>query len=226
MHSTRPIAVLAAALALLAGCSTSTSSTDKTSGTTSVTTSAAVPASTTLPADTTENPPVTETSQSRALAAKLIAAVPGYVVQPNSLGDTGPSDLDKAVRDDGRPNAREELTSDHFVVGYQRLFTPPDKGRFVILFLYQFADPAGASKYLQSTAKAALAPLDGATVTPFAVPGIAGATGVQGKSGGTTFHDVEFVKGNYLVMVETNDEHGDAAKPSAVDLAAQQYARL
>lgn len=156
MHSTRPIAALAAALALFAGCSTSTSSTDKASGTTSVTTSAAVPASTTFPADTTENPPVAETSQTRALAAKLIAAVPGYALQPNSVGDTGPSDLDKAVRDDGGPNARKELTSDHFVAGYQKLFLPPDKGRYVIFFVYQFADAAGATRYLQSSVKQGL----------------------------------------------------------------------
>ena len=112
------------------------------------------------------------------------------------------------------------------MVGYQKFFTTPDKGRYIILFLYQFADATGASKYLQSTTKVALAPLDGATVTPFAVPGIAGATGVEGKSDSTTYHDVEFVKGNYLVMVETTDEHGDTAKPTAIDLATQQYDRL
>src|ERR671924_63589 len=58
------------------------------------------------------------------LAKALEIAVPeGYILQPDQVGDTGPSDLEKAVRDDGEDDAREVLTRTRFVRGYQRMWS-------------------------------------------------------------------------------------------------------
>jgi hypothetical protein len=39
----------------------------------------------------------------------VISSVPvGFVAQPDAVGDTGPSDLAKAARDDGQPDALPE----------------------------------------------------------------------------------------------------------------------
>ena len=138
----------------------------------------------------------------------------------------GPSDLDKAVRDDGGPDAGEELTTDRFLVGYQRLFTTPAKDRFVIIFVYQFADATGANTYIQSAVKRELAPQDGADGHSVLCAGHRRRNGRRRQVQRHPFHEVAFVKGSHGVMVVTNDEHGDTAKPNAVELAAQQYARL
>src|SRR5438132_12335493 len=52
------------------------------------------------------------------LATLLIADLPaGYIQQPDTVGDTGPSDLAKAARDDGKPDAAGALTADRFLAG-------------------------------------------------------------------------------------------------------------
>lgn len=169
---------------------------------------------------------MSETPQSRALAAKLVQTIPGYVLQPDSVGDTGPSNVDKAVRDDGGANVRKELTDDHFVVGFQKLFSTPTKDRVIVLFAYQFADAAGANEYMNASTKHEEMPQDGVVPTRFAVPGILGATGIQATHNGTTFHEVFFTKGNVGAEVQTNDENGDTAQPSAVEIATQEYPML
>ena len=58
-----------------------------------------------------------------ALEALVISSVPvGFVAQPDAVGDTGPSDLAKAARDDGQPDALQALRAEGFVRGYQRLW--------------------------------------------------------------------------------------------------------
>ena len=89
------------------------------------------------------------------MAKLLITSVPsGYAQQPDSVGDTGPSDLAKAIRDDGSPDARAVLTQDGFVVGYQRLWRTADK-REIIVFLFTAKYAASAPIFLAwSTVKA------------------------------------------------------------------------
>src|SRR5690349_16272224 len=93
------------------------------------------------------SPSPSPTSVADALGAKLVAAVPqGFVVQADSVGQTGPSDLAKAVRDDGGANAQAQLTTDGFVAGYQRLWKSTD-GSIIVVYLYQFKTQAGATDY-------------------------------------------------------------------------------
>jgi hypothetical protein len=88
------------------------------------------------------------------LQALIVADVPaGFVEQPDSVGDTGPSDLAKATRDDhGAPHPRRELTRTRFVRGYQRLWLGPQSTQLIV-FIYQFSKPAGAVKYRKYTAR-------------------------------------------------------------------------
>ncbi len=182
---------------------------------------------TTLPTDTSGDHHVAETQQSRALAEKLVPSIDGYNIQPNSIGDTGPSDLQKAI-DDGpdMTSARKELTDDHFVVGYQRMFAAPSQTRFIILFVYQFGDAAGAKDYTATLNAASLIPDGDVTPKRDAAPGIPGATGIESTSDGLTTHAVLFSKGRYSVMIATNDGHGDTASPTVLDIAKQQYGLL
>ena len=52
---------------------------------------------------------------------------PAFAVQPDAAYDTGPSDLAKAIRDDGSPDAGKVLRAEKFVRGYQRIWIGPRK---------------------------------------------------------------------------------------------------
>src|SRR5207244_8351257 len=70
------------------------------------------------------------------LAARIITKVPaGFVLQPDNVDDTGPSDLAKAIRDDGSPDAGKILRAEGFVRGYQQLWIDA-QGAQIIVFLY------------------------------------------------------------------------------------------
>jgi hypothetical protein len=154
------------------------------------------------------------------LEARLLASVPaGYQRQADSVGDTGPSDLDKAVRDDGAPDARQVLTRDGFLGGYQRLW---QKGPAELIdFVYRFAAPAGAADYtLRSLADMRSTP----GTSEFAVAGVPGAKGVRHADADGTTVVVMFARGTYASQVVVN---GADANPAFVTrLAQQQYAKL
>ena len=159
------------------------------------------------------------------LSRAIITTVPaGYTVQPNDVGDTGPSDLAKAVRDDGSPDARTVLTRDQFVRGYQRMWAKTD-GEQIVAFLYQFNDHAGAADYgPRSLAEAKSDP--SLTMTPFGVPGIDGAIGGTVHAGTSTSSWVMFAKGPYAVQILV-DGPSAAGQPDMVRaLAADQFGRL
>src|SRR5688500_10442983 len=111
------------------------------------------------------------------LEEALDLAVPdGFVRQPDSVGDTGPSDLEKAIRDDGGDDARDILTKSRFVRGYQRMWTRT--GDEIVSYVYQFADAAGAIEYTNRLNADSLAPTEGVSISPFGMPDITGAVGV------------------------------------------------
>src|SRR5687768_7539691 len=100
-----------------------------------------------------DNQPKAEAQSSTAaksmgeLSKALQISVPdGYMLQPDEMGDTGPSDLEKAVRDDGEDDARDVLTRTRFVRGYQRMWSRSEDDE-IIAYVYQFADHAGAVEY-------------------------------------------------------------------------------
>ena len=137
-----------------------------------------------------------------ALEARLITEVPdGFEQQADDVGDTGPSDLDKAVRDDGTPDARKELAAEGFVRGYQRLWLSP-KEQQIIVFLYQFETPEGAA----AAAKRSLGMFGGPgeetqTFTVDGIPGAEGRAGSGPQAGGSV---VLFTSASYLAQIVTN----------------------
>jgi len=160
------------------------------------------------------------------LSKALDLSVPdGYMVQPDSVGDTGPSDFEKAVADDGEDDAREVLTRTHFVRGYQRMWARAENDDFVS-YVYQFADHAGAVEYTNRLTADAGAPTPGVTVAMFSVPAIDGAVGVNTSDPTIAASSVTFVKGPYSVQVVANGTTLTGLQSLATALAEEQYSRL
>jgi hypothetical protein len=156
----------------------------------------------------------------------LITSVPeGFAQVDDELVETGPSDLAKAIIDDGEPDAEQVLTDAGFVRGYQRLWETEDQSRLAIVFLYEFTDPDGAAVY----ADRALQLTEGnAAVTPveFDVDGIPGAVGrtLSDDTGVSTF--IVFTSSNYLVQIAVVDSEEAASQDLAQQLSVDQLARL
>jgi hypothetical protein len=164
----------------------------------------------------------TQTPETRALEDRLITDVPpGYIQQLDGLGDTGPSDLEKAIRDDGGEDARTALVADGFVAGYQRFWARGEEAQ-IIEFLYEFRAPGGAQHYLSRVIDGALDPDSG--LTAFDVPGVPGARGFRGSPEGQEVAAAYFTRGPFNVQVLVIG--GDASGSLVVELARQQYGLL
>jgi hypothetical protein len=160
------------------------------------------------------------------LSKALDISVPdGYVRAPDNVGDTGPSDLEKAVADDGEDDARDVLTRTHFVRGFQRMWGRAENDE-IVSYVYQFADHAGAVEYTNRLTADAGTPTSGVTIATFPVPAIDGAVGLNGSD--TTFatSSVTFVKGPYSVQVVANGATPTGLQSLATALAEEQYSRL
>jgi len=161
------------------------------------------------------------------LEARLVTAVPeGFIPQPDDVGDTGPSDLAKAVRDDGTPGAEQALQADGFVRGYQRLWVGPD-GAEVIVILYQFANPAGATAYF-GRAKAQSTDPPAAGAAPFTVSGLppGQSSAAAGTSGDTSAAFIVFTTGVFTGRVVCNGPALAGLQERATAVATDQYRRL
>lgn len=157
-----------------------------------------------------------------ALEGRLLREVPaGYERQPDSVGDTGPSDLEKAIRDDTGPDAREVLTNARFLAGYQRLWAKGDDAN-IIDFLYEFEAPEGAAAYMERTVSG-ISEADG-DAAAFEVPGVPGARGLRASSDEGAGAVVVFTRGRYLAQIVVAGP--DAVTSLPADLARQQYAAL
>jgi hypothetical protein len=168
-----------------------------------------------------------ENSGRPQLQTLILRAVPsGFIQQPDAVGDTGPSNLAKAARDDGTKGARSALLKAGFTHGYQRLWVERGAQDQNIIFVYAFRRPAGAVAYRDRT----ITLLPGHVQQPlvsFSVLGIPGAVGYQGHSGQTTGAIVLFVKGNYLVQAVVNSPSGQPDQSGAAQaLANAQYTRI
>jgi hypothetical protein len=157
------------------------------------------------------------------LATLLIADLPaGYIQQPDTVGDTGPSDLAKAARDDGKPDAASALTADGFLAGYQRLWATSDRNQTIVVYLYDFRTSAGASAYEKRGITDDENDPESRAV-PFPVSSIPGATGLASAQHPTVAL-VVFAKGSYVVQVVTSTPTG--SRGLAEQLAGRQYGRL
>ena len=160
------------------------------------------------------------------LAEALEISVPdGYMLQPDEVGDTGPSDLEKAVRDDGEDDAREVLTRTRFVRGYQRMWSRSEDDE-IIAYVYQFADHAGAVDYTNRLTADAGAESDGMSIDKFSVASINGSVGVNGSDPSFATSTVMFVKGPYSVQMVVNSSSPTGLQTLATALAEEQYSRL
>ena len=154
-----------------------------------------------------------------------IEAPEGYLVQPHEVGDTGPTDVAKASRDDGGNDAQDFLARTGFLRGYQRQWMRTAGDDFVV-YLYQFANDAGALEYTNRLTIEATTPTAGVTVERFDVPGIGGAVGVNASDPTFASSSVTFVKGPYSVQVNVNAKKLTALQSLATAIAEEQYSRL
>jgi hypothetical protein len=150
--------------------------------------------------------PSCEQADPAALEPLVAVDVPaGFVQQTDDVGDTGPSDLDKAVRDDGDPNARAELIDVGFRRGYQRLWVN-DQHDELIVFLYEYCDGAGAKKYRDGNLDA----FEGEGLSRFDTSTFADAVGFSGADNEASAAIVSAVSGRYGVQVVVNGAPDDA----------------
>ena len=160
------------------------------------------------------------------LAKKLNISVPdGYMLQPDEVGDTGPSDLEKAVRDDGEDDARDVLTKTRFVHGYQRQWSRSEDDE-IVSYVYQFADHDGAVEYTTRLTADAATQTAGVSVDKFSVDSISGSVGVNGSDRNFATSSVTFVKGPYSVQVVVNGSTPTGLESLVSALAEEQYSRL
>ena len=177
-------------------------------------------------ATTTTAPAVKAVRTIDELGKTLELDVPeGYAVMPDNVDDTGPSDLEKAVSDDGGADARDVLTGDHFVRGYQREWSL-DEDDQIISYVYQFADHAGAADYTKRVTEDSETPAGTGALGRFTVPGIEGAVGVNASDPNFASSTVTFVKGPYSVQVVVNGATQPGLESLATSVAEEQYDRL
>lgn len=160
------------------------------------------------------------------LATRLIKAVPaGYIQQADTVGQAGPSDLTKAARDDGAPDAHDVLVQAGFLHGYQRLWITADKQRQLLVTLSHFRTAEGASAYSQRMAAAASGNTKPAP-TSLAIAGIPGAVGLSAADGSTQSAEAVFTRGSYSVVVVSHGSVAPTVQSVVQQVAAAQYALL
>lgn len=157
----------------------------------------------------------------------MLAGPPGYELQPDTAGNTGPADLAKAQRQTDTPEDAKQLQTDGFVVGYQEVFTKGDQDQ-VIVFVYQFATPEGANHTCATASSSVVAKANsqGITVTSTSVA-VPGAVAAKGEGVGRSITAVDFSRGVYCGRIVVT---GPSASPPPDDLAGtlavQQYEQL
>lgn len=178
---------------------------------------------TTLPTVPTIAAVTSTTPATAEVEALLLTDVPaGYEPAIENIGDAGPVDLEKALAQDGAPDAQDALTTAGFETGYQRVWVN-DQEEEIVDFLYRFADPAGAQRYATRLMQAR-------TVEEgfrrFPVAGIPGANGFAGDIETGTSTVVIYAKGVHVVQLIVNAGLAQPQQTVATRLAAEQYTRL
>lgn len=156
----------------------------------------------------------------------MLTSVPrGLALEPDKDADTGATNLAKAIQDAVAADAATVLQGAGFVAGYQRSWADADQTQHDTVFLYQFANPAGASKYVSGRV-AELESVNAALqLRPFPVL-IAGAVGLHNESPTSSFGVVVFPKGVYVVEAVSTDASPQNQSINAVALASAQLQRL
>ena len=225
--ATRSALAAAVVVALLAGCgggdddAASNRSTDDTTST-SESESVTVSSSTSTTAlDAIACDP--DAADPAALEALLPQDGPsGFELQPDDEFDTGPSDFDKAVSDDGYPDAEATLREAGFLRGYQRLWEDADETQ-LIAFVYEFCTDGGAQLYV-GRFEEINADEDG---EGFDVPGLPDAIGTSAGGEGRVGAKVLTTVGPYLILAVANGAiDAPEAEHLAIDLGLDLVERV
>jgi hypothetical protein len=153
----------------------------------------------------------------------------GFALQADNVGDTGPSDLAKAVRDDGTAGGRAQLVGAKFIGGYQRLWAGAASTDRDVLYLYKFATTAGARAYMRYSFAHDIADQrsQGALSTStFAAAAIPGASGLRATYAQQSIAGILCTKGAYLVQALVSGAPGRDQVAAATALAQTLYHRL
>jgi hypothetical protein len=187
----------------------------------------------TPPQSVSTRPPTTTTTTILApgppLGSLMLTDAPsGYGRKPNSLASTGPTDFEKAVRDDAlsaEEDAREALRSGGFLRGFQRQWSTEPAVSQNFLYVYQFATPEGARSYLDHWQSVAIAGSTRAAPVPF-TPSVPGAIGLKANDPRGSSAVVLISKGVYAVQAVATTGPGRDQGEAASALAFAQYALL
>jgi hypothetical protein len=221
------------ALALLVcGCS---SGSGKAAPTTTRKPAATLPPTTRAPVTTTSTTTTTTTVPPADLLLESLVlkdAPSGFTRRPDSLADTGRTNLNKAAREDPLNNeqdARQLLVGAGFIRGHQRQWSTENAVGQNFIYVYQFATPEGATAYLSHWRAAVIADAN-ATANGFApvpfTPTIPGAMGLLSRIPRASSGVVLFAKGAFAVQaVVTGGPGVDERSPTTL-LAVAQYALL
>jgi hypothetical protein len=187
---------------------------------TSVDDSSTVPTS---PSDTTTDECRPGDLDPTDLEPLMLAERDGFDLEPDDVGDTGPSDLAKAISDDEQPDAAAVMQELGFRRGYQRYWTNSAGGGLVV-FVYEFCDGLGAVGYGNRVFDF----VDG--LTPFEVVGATGARGISGTRDGALVAYASRVAGPTLVLTVASGPEGTVllreVQSRATALLADQIAAL
>jgi hypothetical protein len=192
-----------------------------------VTTASTTAASTTSTIGTSVLPVVAPPKSPDELATHLVSVAPaGFTLQPDDVGDTGPSDLAKAVRDDGSPGVEQTLRKEGFVRGYQRLWVGPGEAE-IIVFVYQFETAAGAEANFQRAKPGLLtdAPPGAKPVDESGLP-VGHTASIAGSTADLSAATVIFATGIFNVQIVTNGPVLADVQTRAAATAKDQFSRL
>jgi hypothetical protein len=162
--------------------------------------------------------------EAEALEEQMITDVEGFELQEDDVADTGPSDLDKAIGDDGLEDAEEALTDAGFRRGYQRLWSSEDEGD-LLLVVMEFCDSEGASTYAARGPEAVEA--QGLELTAFDPEG--GGEGFFVENQGVLAVFVSQIAGSTFVQsihYATEESDQDEVQARAAKVVVDQVARL
>jgi hypothetical protein len=212
------------ALVLGAACSSSGSNANATDASSTTVTSVG---GTTVPGTGTTTTSSTSPSNhgDPTVAALILTDVPsGFAQQPDSVADTGPTNLAKAVQDEVAANAAQVLRQTGFVSGYQRAWADAGQVRQDIIFLYRFATADGAAQYARNRAAEvrfqSVGPINAFAV--FLPSGI----GLHSETADSSFAAVTFAKGVYAVEALSTNGVKEDQSVAAAALANAQFQRL
>ena len=162
----------------------------------------------------------------RLLPSEFLA---GWARLDDAAANAGAFDLARQATHDLAPDARVALTRDGFVAGFVRVWTRDRDGAVLVIEVYEFADPQGATDYslrIHSTS----VPVNNraAAASTFVIQDIPNAYADTQSVAGLTYATITYPRTRYLVVASASGRGATMADLAAAsDAAARtQYARL